>query len=239
MSRGGHSALADSHWSGVMLDLVFSLQGLFFIEREVCKSQRPRGGAKQSFLKVYEVLLCRIRRGTSLSRWSRRGPVGFPDGSDSKESACSAGDPGSIPGLGRSPGEGNGNPLQYSRWRIPWTMEPGWLASMGSQRVGYDWATNTRGWGGSSSLSLLLFPLAFQLQDFLCPGAMSGRLCELVNNRFPEQLGTLRKDGDGATALTDSSIQSAVLWSLPNSYPENTSPWIWMRGRLHFSAAVI
>ena len=41
--------------------------------------------------------------------------MGFPGGSDSKESACNAGDPGSIPGLGRSPGEGNGNPLlQYS-----------------------------------------------------------------------------------------------------------------------------
>ena len=40
--------------------------------------------------------------------------MGFPDGSDSKESACIAGDPGSVPGLGRSPGEGNGNPLQYS-----------------------------------------------------------------------------------------------------------------------------
>ena len=39
---------------------------------------------------------------------------GFPGGSDSKHSACSAGDPGLIPGLGRSPGEGNGNPLQYS-----------------------------------------------------------------------------------------------------------------------------
>ena len=38
---------------------------------------------------------------------------GFPCSSVSKESACSAGDPGSIPGLGRSPGEGNGNPLQY------------------------------------------------------------------------------------------------------------------------------
>jgi len=38
---------------------------------------------------------------------------GFPGGSDSKTSACSVGDPGSIPGLGRSPGEGNGNPLQY------------------------------------------------------------------------------------------------------------------------------
>ena len=38
----------------------------------------------------------------------------FPGGSDSKASACNAGDPGSIPGSGRSPGEGNGNPLQYS-----------------------------------------------------------------------------------------------------------------------------
>ena len=39
---------------------------------------------------------------------------GFPGGSGSKESACNAGDQGSISGLGRSPGEGNGNPLQYS-----------------------------------------------------------------------------------------------------------------------------
>ena len=41
-------------------------------------------------------------------------PVGFPSGSDGKESACNAGDPGSTPRLGRSPGEGNGYPLQYS-----------------------------------------------------------------------------------------------------------------------------
>ena len=38
----------------------------------------------------------------------------FSGGSDSKESACNAGDPGLIPGLGKSPGEGNGNPLQCS-----------------------------------------------------------------------------------------------------------------------------
>ena len=38
---------------------------------------------------------------------------GFPGGSDGKESACSAGEPGMIPGSGRSPGEGNGYPLQY------------------------------------------------------------------------------------------------------------------------------
>ena len=39
---------------------------------------------------------------------------GFPGSSDGKESACNAGDPGLITGLGKSPGEGNGNPLQYS-----------------------------------------------------------------------------------------------------------------------------
>ena len=41
-------------------------------------------------------------------------PRGFPGGSDGKESASDAGDPGSIPELGRSPGEGNGNQLQFS-----------------------------------------------------------------------------------------------------------------------------
>ena len=40
--------------------------------------------------------------------------LGFPNGSESKESACNAEDPGLIPGLGRSPGEGNGNPVKYS-----------------------------------------------------------------------------------------------------------------------------
>ena len=44
---------------------------------------------------------------------------GFPRGSDSKASACNAGDPGSIPGSGRSPGEGNGNPLQHSCLKNP------------------------------------------------------------------------------------------------------------------------
>ena len=41
-------------------------------------------------------------------------PLDFPHSSVNKESACNAGDPGSIPGSGRSPGEGNGNALQYS-----------------------------------------------------------------------------------------------------------------------------
>jgi len=59
----------------------------------------------------------------------------FPHGSDGKEPACKEGDTGSIPGSGRSPGEGTGYPLQYFVWRIPWTEEPGGLQSMESQRV--------------------------------------------------------------------------------------------------------
>ena len=50
-------------------------------------------------------------------------------------SAGDARDLGSIPGSGRSPGGGNGNPLQYLAWEIPRTEEPGGLQSMGSQRV--------------------------------------------------------------------------------------------------------
>ena len=45
--------------------------------------------------------------------------LGFPGGSVDKESACNAGDRGSIPGSRRSPGEGNGNPLQYSGLENP------------------------------------------------------------------------------------------------------------------------
>ena len=59
----------------------------------------------------------------------------FPGGSDGKESACNAGEPGVIPGSGRFPGGGNSNPLQYS---CPGTEESGGLQSMGSQRVRYD-----------------------------------------------------------------------------------------------------
>ena len=62
--------------------------------------------------------------------------VGFPGGSDGKESTYNVGDLGSMPGLGRSPGEGNGNPLQYS-----------WLENPHGQRcpVGYSpWSCSVR-----------------------------------------------------------------------------------------------
>ena len=73
--------------------------------------------------------------------------MGFPGGSVVKNPPANAGgtgDTGSIPGSGRSPGGGNGNPVQYScleRSCQAWTEEPGRLQSMGSLRVGQDLAT--------------------------------------------------------------------------------------------------
>ena len=58
--------------------------------------------------------------------------MNFPGGSEGKASACNAGDPGSIPGTGRSPGEENGNPLQYSCLENP--MDRGtWWATCSPQ----------------------------------------------------------------------------------------------------------
>ena len=58
--------------------------------------------------------------------WCRNRTLGFPGGSVGKESACSAEDLGSSPESGKSPGEGNGNPLQlFLPGKIPWTEEPG------------------------------------------------------------------------------------------------------------------
>ena len=76
--------------------------------------------------------------------------LGFPRGPDGKESACNAGDPGSIPKSGRSPGEGNGHPLQYScpenpMDRVAWratvhgvTKNQAWL-SMPCHSRGLNW----------------------------------------------------------------------------------------------------
>ena len=60
----------------------------------------------------------------------------FSSGTDSKESACNAGDLGLIPESGRSPGEGNGNPLQYSCLENP--KDRGVWRAIGSQRIGHD-----------------------------------------------------------------------------------------------------
>ena len=75
--------------------------------------------------------------------FSRHGfSLGFPGGSDSKASACNAGDPGSVPGLGKASGKGNIYPLQYSCLENSRTEEPDGLQSMGPQSIRHDWITN-------------------------------------------------------------------------------------------------
>ena len=114
--------------------------------------QGPEVGADQdqvwsTCLQAPSILLLRSNGRTEKSqrpRWDR----GFPGGSDSEESACNVGDLGSIPGLGRSPGEGTTTHSSILAWRIPRTEEPGGLQSMGSQSVSQDWVTFTVTFGG-------------------------------------------------------------------------------------------
>ena len=75
------------------------------------QSKGTHWGAGELYAEAYDILL------------------GFPAGSDGKDSAYNSGDPGSVPESGRSPGEGHGNPLQYSCLENPWTEEPGGLSS--------------------------------------------------------------------------------------------------------------
>ena len=72
------------------------------------RGQHPPGDARLRWAQHYRFYAC----ATQISSF----PIfsDFPGGSDGKVSACNVGDPSSIPPLGRSPGEGNGNPLQYS-----------------------------------------------------------------------------------------------------------------------------
>ena len=67
--------------------------------------------------------------------------LGFPHSSVSKESACNSGDPGLIPGSGRSPGEENGNPLQYSCLENPMDGGAQWATIHVVTRVRHDSVT--------------------------------------------------------------------------------------------------
>ena len=70
--------------------------------------------------------------------------MGFPGRSAGKKSACNTGDPGLIPGSGRSPGEGNGNPLQHSCLENPMDREAWRVTVHGVSRVRHDLATKER-----------------------------------------------------------------------------------------------
>ena len=93
--------------------------------------------------------------------------LGLPGCSDSKEFACSVGDLGSIPGWGRSPGEGNSNPLQNSCLEIPMDGGAWQVIVYGVLRVRHDWAT---------SLSLF-FTISFLFSHLYLPTKISWCSC--------------------------------------------------------------
>ena len=77
------------------------------------------------------------------NRLSIPGCMGFPGGSNGKESTCNSGDLGSIPGLGRSPGEGHSNSAQYFCLENPMDRGAWWATVQGLQRVGHNWSNLT------------------------------------------------------------------------------------------------
>ena len=94
---------------------------------------KVKAESKKAGLKV-NIQKTKIMASSPITLWQIDGNTrGFPGGSDGKASTCNVGDLSSIPGLGRSPGGGNGNPLQYSCLDNPWTEEPGRLQSKGLQ----------------------------------------------------------------------------------------------------------
>ena len=99
-------------------------------ERE---KERENEWGKGRDVKGKRVSVCVFRRTVIHKVYIRN--MGFPGGSDGQESACNAGDLGSIPGSGRYPGEGNGSPLQYSCLEKSMTGELGELQSMGLQII--------------------------------------------------------------------------------------------------------
>ena len=104
---------------------------------------------------------------------------GFPGGSDGKESAHSARDTGSVPGLGRSPGEGNATHSSTLAWRIPWTEEPGGLQIMGPKESDMtEWETHTHknDW---KQMALMFYSFSMFLYCDLVDSALKGVMSHL------------------------------------------------------------
>ena len=109
-------------WSSITILIIFLLLNIIYILLKAYYCRRPQFNSW-----VGKIPWRRERLPTPVF-------LGFPGGSASKESTCSVGDLSSNPGLGRSPGEGNGYPLQYSGLENSVDC----IQSMWSQRVGHD-----------------------------------------------------------------------------------------------------
>ena len=128
------------------------------------------------------VCFCAAQNRTSVNKDGLGSLRSFPGGSDGKESACNAGDPGLIPRSGRSRGEGNGNPLQYSCLENP--MDRGsWQATV--HRVT---ELHTTRLSHTFTLSLCLPPFSpnFIRSSHLTPSAFKSLHAADKKHFFPE-----------------------------------------------------
>ena len=154
----------------------------------------------------------------------------LPGGSDSKVSAYNTGDPGSIPGSGRSPGEGNGNPLHYLAWKIPWKEDAGRLQSMGSQRVGHDWATSLAfpAHNASAPIKLSKCNRLFQCHDI--PQCIaSDHRTYIIADELGQWIHVPRTCWSLIWSCEDSvtfSVDGNILWGWSNSLHDVSNQWL-------------
>ena len=129
----------DETLKGAVVQVVISIKRLCILvgERETLWFNRP-GFA---YCLILAPLICRTWNKSFIFLYLNDFVRASFGGSVVKTPPANAGDAGSIPRLGRSPGEGNGNPLQYCCLEIPWMKEPGRLQSMGLQRIRLNWVT--------------------------------------------------------------------------------------------------
>ena len=122
--------------------------------------------------------------------------MGFPDGSQGKVSACNAGDPGSIPGWGKSPGEGNSNPLQHS--------------CLENLAVRHDWAT---------SLVPISLPGEFHRQWSLAGYSPWGRSWTWLSNYWRKTLAywllSMTKPHTKGERYLNQNLEIAQVYSIP------------------------
>ena len=123
-------------WTGIGIPFLLFSVHCFLYPLEDCKILE---GRSQDLLFFYILPVPRSK--VSFKNKHTLVDHGFPGGSDGKESACNLGDLDLFPESGRSCAEGMTTHSSLLGWRIPGTVEPGRLQSMGSQRVRHDWVT--------------------------------------------------------------------------------------------------
>ena len=109
---------------------------------------------------------------------------GFPGGSDGKESACNAEDPGSVPGLGRSPGEKDGYPLQYACLENPMDRES--VSSWENYRKGMKWKVLAAAAVSLQSCPTLCDSIDGSPPGSPVPGILQARILEWVAVSFSD-----------------------------------------------------